>query len=397
MEVVKTVYLSWCTDLMVVVTIILFILSFIFKMHEWGIYPLREMTRLLRRPWFEAVLLAFFVGGLVQYGATKGTNGTDRYELMGLMRSPAPTVVPIAADSTGFSIPTNFPPITNLCFWGIERGDATVSLGIAWPPTMSFTNDCIDIFGCDRLTSNGWWRLAQLDVSQIGSNAVVEFAYADLPTNAMQSSAFYRLASQDDSDGDGLTDKVESWVLGTDPVLPDTDNDGLSDGDEVGLDADPRLIDSDEDGICDGDEVGYIVKAPAFEWYDTTGWTTTYGYQQDGGLHSYFSAFAMGTLSNNPNILGIGLTGAMCFDNGSVYLYSPGSGSAWIFPECVYPLNVNYYTMGDIMVAPYWCGSSLLYGDQTSYMRTGIVASNNCFVVEYHNVKLSWSSNERMT
>lgn len=393
----KTVYISWCTDLMVVVTIILFILSFIFKMHEWGIYPIREMTRLLRRPWFEAVLLAFFVGGLIQYGATKGTNGTDRYELMGMMRSPAPTVVPITTDSMGFSIPTNFPSITNLCFWGIERGDATVSLGIAWPPTMSFTNDCIDIFGCDRLTSNGWWRLAQLDVSQIGSNAVVEFAYADLPTNAMQSSAFYRLASQDDSDGDGLTDKVESWVLGTDPISPDTDNDGLSDGDETEFDADPRLTDSDEDGICDGDEGGYIVKAPSFEWYDTTGWATTYGYQQDGGLHGYFSAFAMGTLSNNPNILGVGLTGAMCFDNGSVYLYSPGRGSAWVFPEWVTPLNENHYDMGDIMVAPYWCGSALLYGDQTSYMRTGIVASNNCFVVEYHNVKLSWSSSERMT
>ena len=103
---------------------------------------------------------------------------------------------------------------------------------------MSFVNDRIDIFGSHRLTSNGWWRLAQLDVSQIGSNAIVELAYADLPTNEMRVSAFYRLAPQDDSDGDGLTDKVEEWVLGTNPALSDTDDDGLTDGEELELDAD---------------------------------------------------------------------------------------------------------------------------------------------------------------
>ena len=382
-------------ELMAFVAIVLLGICFVLKMRDWRISPFCEVTRLMRRPWFEVVLLLFFVGGFVQYGSTKGMNGANRNQLMGQMRTPAQTIVPIATDSMGNSFQTNFLSITNLCFWGIEHGGETVSLGIAWPATISFTNNCIDIFGSHQLTGNGWWRLAQLDVSQIGSNAIVEFAYADLPTNVMHKLAFYRLATQDDSDGDGLTDKVEEWVLGTNPLLPDTDNDGLPDGDE--LETDPRLVDSDGDGISDGDESGYIVKGSSFEWYDTTGWTTTYAYQPDGGLHSYFSTVVMAALSNNPLMFGIGLTGAMCFDVGSVYLYSPSSGSAWMFPECVYPLNENHYRMGDVMVAPYWCGSSLLYGDQTSYMRTGIVASNNCFVVEYHNVKLSWLSNERMT
>ena len=391
----STIYVNWWTGLMVVATVVLLLVSFILKVHELGVC--HKVTRLFRHPSFEVALLAFFVGGLVQYGSTKGTNGTGRRQLVGLIQRSAPTIVPIAVDLTTVSLPENSTLITNLCFWGIEHGEESVSLGIAWPSAMSFVNDRIDIFGSHRLMSNGWWRLAQFDVSQIGSNAIVELAYADLPTNEMRVSAFYRLALQDDSDGDGLTDKVEEWVLGTNPALSDTDDDGLTDGEELELDADPNLTDSDGDGICDGDECGYIVKSPSFEWYDTTGWTTTHGYQPDGGLHSYLGAFALGNLSNNPVICGIGLTGAMCFDNGSVYLYSPESGSAWVFPECVYPLNENNYNMGDIVVAPYWCGSSLLYGDQTSYMRSGIVASNNCFVVEYHNVKLSRSSDERMT
>ncbi|MEL7447874.1 MAG: OmpA family protein [Pseudomonadota bacterium] len=64
-----------------------------------------------------------------------------------------------------------------------------------------------------------------------------------------------------DADADGVSDALEG-VLGTDPDDPDTDNDGLSDGAEVGangtLDAgetDPLDADSDDDGLSDGEEV----------------------------------------------------------------------------------------------------------------------------------------------
>ncbi|PJA89959.1 MAG: hypothetical protein CO137_01515 [Candidatus Magasanikbacteria bacterium CG_4_9_14_3_um_filter_32_9] len=36
-----------------------------------------------------------------------------------------------------------------------------------------------------------------------------------------------------DTDGDGLSDKIEIEVLGTDPTNPDTDGDGFADGYEV--------------------------------------------------------------------------------------------------------------------------------------------------------------------
>lgn len=58
-----------------------------------------------------------------------------------------------------------------------------------------------------------------------------------------------------DGDGDGLTDSEEGRI-GTDPADPDTDRDGLSDGDEVNFrGTDPLDDDTDNDGSYDGDEV----------------------------------------------------------------------------------------------------------------------------------------------
>lgn len=96
--------------------------------------------------------------------------------------------------------------------------------------------------------------------------------------------------NNEDTDGDGLTDYQEYHIFGTDPLVydsvtegvsdadadcdddglsnsrefdletkpfnPDTDNDGLTDGDEVNIyGTDPLKYDTDDDGISDGDEV----------------------------------------------------------------------------------------------------------------------------------------------
>lgn len=58
-----------------------------------------------------------------------------------------------------------------------------------------------------------------------------------------------------DSDGDGIPDGRE-YLLGTDPGKSDTDEDGISDGDELNLyRTDPLNKDTDGDGMKDGDEV----------------------------------------------------------------------------------------------------------------------------------------------
>ncbi len=58
-----------------------------------------------------------------------------------------------------------------------------------------------------------------------------------------------------DSDKDGLDD-VREKEMGADMYSPDTDNDGLSDGDEVVVyKTNPVKADTDDDGLNDGDEV----------------------------------------------------------------------------------------------------------------------------------------------
>ncbi|MFA6243135.1 MAG: PQQ-dependent sugar dehydrogenase [Candidatus Hydrogenedentales bacterium] len=64
----------------------------------------------------------------------------------------------------------------------------------------------------------------------------------------------YRIVAVDE-DEDGLTND-EELLIGTDPNIADTDNDGLSDGEEVNTySTDPLDPDSDNDGAPDGPEI----------------------------------------------------------------------------------------------------------------------------------------------
>lgn len=66
-----------------------------------------------------------------------------------------------------------------------------------------------------------------------------------------------------DSDGDGLNDADEVNVYGTNPVEYDTDGDGLSDWDEINIhNTDPLNTDTDGDGITDGYEVNVLSTDP---------------------------------------------------------------------------------------------------------------------------------------
>ncbi len=79
-----------------------------------------------------------------------------------------------------------------------------------------------------------------------------------------------------DSDDDGLTDDDEIR-LGTDPDDPDSDDDGLTDGEEVELGTNPLDPDTDGDGVSDGDEVflGTDPLVPDGACSDVTANTTT--------------------------------------------------------------------------------------------------------------------------
>lgn len=94
--------------------------------------------------------------------------------------------------------------------------------------------------------------------------------------------------SKADTDDDGLTDGDEAGAPVTNadsenvyadysnPLLPDTDGDSLGDADEADLDLDPFDHDSDKDGIEDGREVDVVGSAPDSRDTDGDGFEDAY-------------------------------------------------------------------------------------------------------------------------
>jgi len=57
-----------------------------------------------------------------------------------------------------------------------------------------------------------------------------------------------------DTDSDGVADGDEGTLYGTDPLSADTDGDGVMDGAELfGAGTDPLIWDTDGDGLRDGE------------------------------------------------------------------------------------------------------------------------------------------------
>lgn len=74
--------------------------------------------------------------------------------------------------------------------------------------------------------------------------------------------AFLSLAPPSgDDDIDGLTNEEELW-RGTDPFSADSDHDGLKDGEEVVMGLDPLNRDTDHDGFSDGEEKNALGSNP---------------------------------------------------------------------------------------------------------------------------------------
>jgi outer membrane protein OmpA-like peptidoglycan-associated protein len=84
---------------------------------------------------------------------------------------------------------------------------------------------------------------------------------------------YYSDPLKQDTDGDNLSDFDEVMEYKTSPIKPDTDSDGLNDGEEIARKTNPKISDTDGDGLLDGEEVNEHKTDPLNPDTDTDGLT----------------------------------------------------------------------------------------------------------------------------
>jgi hypothetical protein len=127
---------------------------------------------------------------------------------------------------------------------GLTDGEEIAEIGTS---PLSADTDSDGVLDGDEI-AQGTDPLDGLATAPGEETLVTEEAPAEEPTPASV------VAAPGDSDGDGLEDAIEV-ELGTDPVDLDTDDDGLTDGDEYYVyQTGTRNPDSDGDGVVDGEE-----------------------------------------------------------------------------------------------------------------------------------------------
>jgi len=128
---------------------------------------------------------------------------------------------------------------------GLTDGEESAEIGTS---PLSADTDSDGVLDGDEV-AQGTDPLDGIGAAPTEESAPAEESSTEEPTPASA------VAAPGDSDGDGLEDAIEV-ELGTDPVDPDTDDDGATDGDEYYVhQTGTRNPDTDGDGVVDGDEI----------------------------------------------------------------------------------------------------------------------------------------------
>ena len=166
----------------------------------------------------------------------------------------------------------------------------------AWTSGISITNDALDVFGNTNLLSAQWEYLGAISVTPASGAADFDIPYSSL-TNGWEGSGFFRIATQEDSDGDGLSDTYERLVSLTDYRLADSDGDDLSDFIErftYGTNA--LLRDTDSDGYDDDEEI--LAGTNPKQTTAGAGTTVRYYYDDDDRLTSSYPGASRGATTS---------------------------------------------------------------------------------------------------
>lgn len=190
------------------------------------------------------------------------------------------TVYANSSVSLGFNgVKSGDPVITDYSLTEVVVGEdavyiaATINDDINWSELLDSDNDGLpdeyeEKYGCDPMNpdTDGDGLPDGYEILTIGSDpanahsldSVLSDDKYDNDDDGLSNYEEYLLGTDPlvaDSDYDGLSDGDEENIYGTDPLNPDTDKDGLSDGDEIALGLNPLVADSDGDGIPDNEEL----------------------------------------------------------------------------------------------------------------------------------------------
>jgi hypothetical protein len=119
-----------------------------------------------------------------------------------------------------------------------------------------------------------WWESGfSLDLNDANDSV------NDLDSDGLTALQEYALGTKEnepDSDNDGLNDGNEHNTIGSNPLKADSDSDGLNDGQEVNLGTDPLKVDTDGDGLTDHEEYITFETSPLLADTDLDGMDDNY-------------------------------------------------------------------------------------------------------------------------
>jgi hypothetical protein len=135
------------------------------------------------------------------------------------------------------------------------------------------------------------------------------------------------VATASDQDADNIADELE-WDRGLDPSNPDTDGDGVADGDELNIyGTEPTAADTDGDGVTDGAEL-FANHTDPLVWDDSSTEQTASVAQEAVDDSQQFEASAPVAPAPSMRPLAQGTTEVMTATDGDAAALGTGSASA---------------------------------------------------------------------